>query len=211
MTAKRHWPPADIERLKALYPDMPTAEVAAAFGCEVKHIYNAAYQHGLKKNAAFFESSAAGRLNGTTGADARFPKGHSPWNKGKRFEAGGRSAETRFKPNSKPHTWKPIGSERVADGYLQRKMTDTGYTPRDWVAVHNLIWQEHKGPIPKGSVVVFKDGNRTNFDIGNLECITRTELMRRNSIHNYPQEIVEVAQLRGAITRQINKRERETK
>ncbi|MCS8378253.1 HNH endonuclease, partial [Pseudomonas aeruginosa] len=61
---------------------------------------------------------------------------------------------TRFKKGQKPHTWLPVGSTRIsADGYLQRKISDTGYPPRDWKGIHILLWEEHFGPIPTGHCV----------------------------------------------------------
>ena len=39
-----------------------------------------------------------------------------------------------------------------------------------------------------------------------LRVFTRAELMRRNTCHNHGPEIAQVIQLRGAVTRQINKR-----
>ena len=35
--------------------------------------------------------------------------------------------------------------------------------------VHLLVWEEHYGEIPSNAYVIFKDGNRKNFDISNLE------------------------------------------
>ncbi|MEG7227362.1 HNH endonuclease signature motif containing protein, partial [Pseudomonas aeruginosa] len=97
---------------------------------------------------------------------------------------------TRFKKGQKPHTWLPVGSTRIsADGYLQRKISDTGYPPRDWKGIHILLWEEHFGPIPTGHCVCFKDNNKQNVVIDNLELITRAERMRRNSIHRYPPEL----------------------
>ncbi|MGH8431787.1 MAG: HNH endonuclease signature motif containing protein, partial [Solimonas sp.] len=91
-------------------------------------------------------------------------------------------------------------------------VTDTGYTPDDYVEVHRLLWEEHFGPIPAGHTVVFRNRDKTNTRIDNLELITRAELMRRNSYHNnYPKEIGRVIQLRGQIVRQINKRARHEK
>jgi hypothetical protein len=38
-----------------------------------------------------------------------------------------------------------------------------------------------------------------------VECITRRQLMQRNSVHTvYPPEVQRVAQLRGVLTRKIN-------
>ena len=38
----------------------------------------------------------------------------------------------------------------------------------------------HQQDVPKGCVIYCKDGNPENFDIDNLELITRAELARRN-------------------------------
>ena len=39
-----------------------------------------------------------------------------------------------------------------------------------------------------------------------VECISLAENMRRNSCHQYGKEIARLIQLRGAVSRQINKR-----
>ena len=62
--------------------------------------------------------------------------------------------------------------------------------------------------MPPKHAVRFKDGDRTNIAIENLELIHRGNLMRKNSVHNLPKELVRVVQLRGAVVRQINKRAR---
>lgn len=41
-----------------------------------------------------------------------------------------------------------------------------------------------------------------------VELITRQELMKRNTLHRYPKPIAQLIQLRGALNRQINKRDR---
>ncbi len=55
--------------------------------------------------------------------------------------------------------------------------------------------------------MVFRDGNRRNFAPPNLELVSRSELMRRNSHWNtLPPELAQIVQLRGALTRKINRR-----
>ncbi|MFW6284152.1 MAG: HNH endonuclease signature motif containing protein [Desulfosalsimonas sp.] len=104
----------------------------------------------------------------------------------------------------------PVGSERVTkDGIRQRKVTDTGCPPRDWKSVHGLLWEKHYGPVPAGYIVVFKNGDRADIRIDNLEMISRAENMRRNTIHNLPEPLAEVCRLRGVLNRHIKKRERE--
>lgn len=81
-----------------------------------------------------------------------------------------------------------------------------GYPPRDWRPVHVLLWEEHRGPVPEGHAIVFRNGDRTDIRLENLACISRAELMRRNTRHNLPPEINQVISLRAALVRKINNR-----
>ena len=115
-----------------------------------------------------------------------------------------------IQPHNRFHNWVPIGSERVSkDGYLQRKLTDTGNI-RDFVAVHHIIWHEAGRTIPPNHALIFKDGDKTKIELDNLELISRADLMRRNSVHNYGPEIAQLHQLQGVITRRINQRLRKS-
>ena len=105
----------------------------------------------------------------------------------------------------------PVGTLRIAEGQLQKKVNDGLPYMRRWVAVQRLVWEAANGPIPPGHIVVFKDGRirteEAQITIGVLELISRGENMRRNSVHTrYPKEVALLVQLRGAINRQINKR-----
>jgi len=60
------------------------------------------------------------------------------------------------------------------DGYLR----STKYSSRkagQYRLLHKVIWEEHHGPIPKGMIVMFLDGNRQNCAIENLKMLTRKE------------------------------------
>ncbi len=185
------WTAYDDARLRELYDTLPASAIARELGRTRAAVKNHVNKLGLTK----------GHNSGC------FEPGMVPWNKGKAFDSGGLSHETRFKAGHLPKNYKPLGSERVSkEGYLQRKMTDTGYPPRDWVPVHHLVWRDAGREIPPGHVLRFIDGNNRNFALDNLETIHRAELMKRNSVHNYGPEIAQLVQLRGAITRQINRR-----
>lgn len=197
---RRRWSPDEIAFMQRAYPDIDSANIAQQLGRTLSQVYQQARVLGLSKSAAYLASPAACRLrrDDQIGAATRFQPGFTPWNKGTHYAAGGRSAETRFKPGQKPHTWHPIGTERLTkEGYLQRKMTDTGVTRRDFVAVHHLLWIEHHGPIPKGHAVCFRDGDKTHIVIDNLELVSRRELMLRNSVQRFGKEIANLVQLRG--------------
>jgi hypothetical protein len=203
---RRYWKQEEEANLREIYATTLTAELCAMFDRSIKCIYNKAVSMGLKKSPELIRAQAVERLTGPKSVANRFQKGCATWNKGmKGLDIGGK--ETRFKPGNFPQTWKPIGSERIdSDGYVYRKVSDTRNKKVDWVMVHVLLWEQHNGPVPAGCAVVFKDGDKKNIDIENLECITRAELMRRNTVHRLPKELAELIQLRGALNRQINRR-----
>jgi hypothetical protein len=205
------WTARDIDLLRQRYPHEPTAALAADLGRSVRAIYEKAYALGLKKTQEFLASGLAGRLDGVRGGATRFKPGHSTWNKGIKFAAGGRSGETQFKKGSKPPNWQPVGAERLSkEGYLQRKLTDTGYPPRDWVPVHHIIWREAGRDIPQGYRLIFTNGDKTDIRLDNLQLISLADNMRRNSYHNLPKPLAQLVQLRGALNRKINKLTKDT-
>lgn len=211
---QRKWTDAETRTLCDRYADTPTHEIAAALGMNLTQCYRKAHALGLKKSAAFLSSEYAGRLTGSNrGTSTRFQPGSTPWNKGTNFVAGGRSAETRFAKGERhgvaAEIYQPIGAERISkDGYLQRKVNDDRPIHRRWQAVHALVWQEANGPIPAGHAVVFRDGDKTHIALDNLELVSRSELMRRNTLHRFPKDVALLIQLRGALVRKINNRMR---
>jgi hypothetical protein len=100
---------------------------------------------------------------------------------------------------------KPIGSTRICakDGYVYIKVGEGEHQQQP---LHRVNWVKANGPIPKGWLVAFRDGDKLNCEIGNLVLISCKENMNRNSLHNYPPEIAKLMQLRGVLTNQINKR-----
>ena len=104
--------------------------------------------------------------------------------------------------------WQPVGATRIKDGYLERKINDGMPIHRRWRGEHLVIWEAVNGPLPKGHAIVFRDGERTHITLENLELVSRRELMRRNTVHRWGEEIARLVQLKGAITRQLNKQEK---
>ena len=204
---KARWMPEQDEILHARYPHELTENLTGVLDKTVLQIYSRAVKFKLKKTAEFLASRLSGRLDGIKGSDTRFQKGHTTWNKDmKGLMVGGEA--TQFKPGQMPHNHLPVGTVvRDTEGYMKIKVAE----PKQWEYLHTKTWREAHGPIPKGRALVFKDSNRENCALDNLELITRAELMRRNSYHNYGKEIAQLVQLKGAITRQINKRERNHK
>lgn len=215
---RKFWTEDELAILRELYPYMRSHDIAARLGCTHQQVLGKAWHLGLRKTKEAIARMARQAMDDLAhpGRQHQFQKGADPWNKGTHYVAGGRSTETRFKAGARNGraaiNWAPIGTERErSDGYLERKLTDTGVTRRDFVCVHHIVWREAGREIPPGHALVFKDGNKRNFALDNLELVTRADLMRRNSVHNYGPEIAKLHQLQGAITRQINKRQGKSK
>lgn len=166
-----------VDFLKENIKGTPFKELAEMFNkrfglnVSASNISSLADRHGLHNKRDTL-------MNGETGKETRFREGNIPWNKGKK---GLTSAnETSFKKGNRPHNWVPIGSERITkDGYIQIKVQE-GKQQHNWKGKHILIWEEHNGPVPLKHAIIFADGNIRNFDIDNLICIHRRELLVLN-------------------------------
>jgi len=214
------WTSAKIELLKRLYPHRKTKDVAKACGHPITSVYHMAHDLGLKKSAAFHsDTKKSGRFNKLTmgGIPFRFPKGHAPANKGLRRPgyAPGRMAQTQFKKGQFPVNKDPdfyvLGALRVnADGYIDMRVS---FAPGacGWRALHRILWEDAHGPIPRGHIVTFKNRDKLDVELDNLELITFADNCRRNSVHNLPPALKQSIQLLGALKRTINRRTRNEK
>lgn len=136
----------------------------------VNTTFGTAYTSGQIKNYR-----ARNHLN--SGLTGYFEKGHTPHNKGLHTGSYPGMVPSQFKMGHTPHNHRPVGSERInRDGYLERKIAE----PKTWRMVHVLNWEAAHGSVPKGHVVIFKNGDKTNPDISNLLLVTRGELARMN-------------------------------
>jgi len=221
------WPPAAVATLRRIYPDFPTEDVARAVGRTVSQVYSKASALGLHKSKAFMQSDQCGRIQrGRTDprmVATQIKPGAVPWNKGVKGICGTHpnSRSTQFKrgrPASEAANYIPIGSHRLSkDGYLEQKVTDDpNLVPaRRWTGVHRLVWEAANGPIPAGHVVCFLPGRRTaefeKITLDALELVHRSELARRNHPRSRDPELAKLVQLKGAITRQVNRIAREAK
>lgn len=119
------------------------------------------------------------RMGLKTGRNGCFSPGQESWNKGK---TGYMSAnKTSFKKGHTPHNHKPVGFERVTkDGYIEIKTAE----PNVFELKHRVVWVNANGVTPKGHAIVFKNQNKTDCRIENLELLTRAELARLNQSYS---------------------------
>lgn len=221
----RAWTDPELTLLAEMYPHCSTADVAAWLGRREGTVYMAANSRGIRKSAEYLASVSSGRIRrgrqDPRMVATQFRKCQESWSKGTKGLVGVQEAcrATQFKPGRRPEesrNYKPIGSLRVnCDGILERKVTDDrSIVPaRRWVAVARLVWEAAHGPIPAGHIVCFRPGLHTTdadlLTVDRLECITRAENARRNHPRTRSPELGKLVQLKGAITRVVNRIARE--
>lgn len=211
--------------MREFYPQLTGADMAEVLKRTTSSVFQRAKKLGLEKSPEFLASDRSGRVQrgkqNPRMVATQFKKGQQSWNKGLKGVVGVQEAcrATQFKKGRPAHearNYVPLGSLRIcADGYLERKVTDDpAIVPaRRWVAVHRLVWEAERGPIPAGHIVCFLPGKKTTVleevTVDRLECITRAENARRNHPRSRSPELAKLVQLKGAITRQVNRIARE--
>lgn len=118
-----------------------------------------------------------------SGVTGWYQKGHPPGTKGKTLEEIckgdpdklARVMATQYKKGNKPENELPIGTiTKTTAGFVIRKKAMKGSFADRWEYMHRVVWEEHHGPVPDGSMIIFKDGNKENYDISNLMLISRS-------------------------------------
>ena len=192
--------------IRERYPFEPTKKIADDLGLSESSVYNRAFAMGIKKDPVYLRSTQypPGYLGGKA---TQFQKGQTPPNKGQKMSKDlyQKVEKTMFKKGNKPMNTQPIGTihQRKDTGgkmYLYIKLADS-----KWQLLNRYTWEQHNGPIPKGMVVVYKDGNYLNNDINNLLMITLKENMARNTIQRLPKELQQVMRLKCKLIKKINK------
>ena len=177
----RHiWSDEEKQYLAEITPGRGYKEIQSMMSCKFGFDYT---RHQIK--------GAITRNKLNTGRTGRFEKGRATWNKGTKGLT--KANVTSFKKGQKSHNYKPVGSERITkDGYCEIKVSDTG---RRWRLKHVLIYEKHHGKVPKGSAVIFLDGDKRNFDIDNLYLVTRSQLamLNKNSLIQKDADLTKTA------------------
>jgi hypothetical protein len=186
------------QEFKKLYPTTPNKTLAEMFSASIDFIGKKAHQLGVKKDKEYLTQICQRENTG------QFKKGHVSHNKGKKGVFFG-SVRNQFKKGHQPHNTRNIGAEKEDKyGYVWVKI-GTGKTKYErWKPKHHIFFGE---PVPKGMILIFKDGNKRNFDKSNLELISRSENMKRNTIYRYPQPIIDLIRINKKFQRKISEAE----
>jgi urease beta subunit len=197
------------EIIRQRFPHEKTQGIADDLGLTYSQVANRAFSMGLKKTLEFKRSESSGRHNLIEGGKKfRYTPGHTPFNKGKEMPAEiyEKVKATMFKKGNRPHNWKPDGTIVARKDADQSGRVYLYYKVRDskWILYHNKVWIDQNGPIPKGNIIRFIDGNTKNCDITNLEMVSMKDNMLRNSIQRFPEEIQQVIKLTSKLNKSIN-------
>lgn len=128
---------------------------------------------------------ARSRHNLKSGLTGCFKPGSIPANKGKKMspEQREKCSKSWFIRGNIPYNTVPVGTRRKRDdGYWWEKIAE----PNKWRQIHVLEWEKHNGPKPKSAIIAFLDGDTSNWNIDNLELVSRGDWAICNKF--YPLE-----------------------
>jgi hypothetical protein len=208
---RRFWTEGEIARLLQLYPDHPTSCIAQILHRKIRAIWAKAKELGIVKSKEAIREHFRSKPISARFRATQFKKGQTPANKGVRRPgwARGRMCETQFKKGQLNGRAANSGrlsaaSSRTPKDFCTSKCAS--WNPNVWPMLSHYLWEQHKGPIPPGHIVAYKDRDRNHCVIENLELISLRENMRRNTIWNsMPRELAEVIQLNGALKRKLRR------
>ena len=198
----------EIDIIKCLDPDNTTRYIADMLGRSERSVFAKASAMGLRKSTEHIQRINRDSFNNLikSGKAYRFQKGHTPANKGKKMspETYERCQGTMFRKGHKPKQTQYDGAESVRTDKNGYRYIYVRIAEGKWIPKHIQIWMNANGQVPDGYNIIFRDGNTLNCVLENLECISDSELMRRNTIHNLPVEVQELIHLKAQLTRAIN-------
>lgn len=206
---RRQWTNEEDRIIAEHYPLTSSTELSELLGCSRHVLYRRVEKLGIKKAPGFVSLFVSGcfQRGERRAPQTQFKPGNKPWSAGKKIGTRGRTGETQFKKGLVPHNYLPVGTEKLnTEGFVIVKVSDTGIQRERWKFKHRLIWEAANGPVAPDHAVVFKDRDRLNCQLDNLELVSRTEMAARFGINSMPKEIADLMKLKGAITRAINKR-----
>jgi hypothetical protein len=204
------WNNEAIERLTALFPMTSNKELAVIFNCKLSTVESKAYYLGLKKDEKHLAKMGETLLQ--SGKNSRFNKGNISHNTGKKMEEFMSREQiekvkaSQFKKGIIPH------NALIAGTLVEREdKNGTIYTfikvegKRTLELYQRYVWEQNFGPIPKGHIIRFKNGNTKDFSPENLLCLSKKDNMKMNSIHQYPIELKNLMRTNGRLKNQIKK------
>jgi len=204
------WTAEEDEKLRDMYAgvELMADDMARILGKTKSAVYRRAHSLGLYRPREIRVVSGSMSIGNPNITAHQFKKGNVPVIKGKHHSEAAmeklRKSGTWFEKGNLPHNTRETGAERIdEDGYTVVKVGN-----RNWQFKHRMLWEAANGPIPDGYSLWFKDGNRQNITLDNLELIPFSERVLRNTIHRYPEDVAlamrRIGRLKALIKRTEN-------
>jgi DNA-binding PadR family transcriptional regulator len=196
--------PEEEQYIKDHYLDMTVKQLRCKLNCGWQRITRFLDKHGLAIPPELVEQRRK---------MSQIKPGNVPFNKGLKMseyaspEAIERSKKGWFKPGHKPHNTKADGVISIRPDTDGREYKYIRISEGHWELYHRVLWEQERGAIPDDMIVAFKDNDSMNVTIDNLELISRTENMYRNSKHQYPREIIPSLVLTKKLERKLKQLE----
>ena len=194
------------EIIKQRYPFEPTKKLADDLNLTESQVYNRAFAMRIKKDPVYLRSTQfpKGYLGGKA---TQFQKGQIPPNKGQKMskEVYEKVSATMFKKGSVPSNTQPVGTINKRQDTNGKFYSYIKVANQNWQLLNRYLWEQNFGKIPPGMIVIFKDNNEDNFEISNLELISKKENMLRNTMHQYPLEIKQILILKNKLIKKTTK------
>lgn len=188
---RRIWTDSEDQFLRDYLDILSWQDCAEMLGRTYCSVINRVHKLGLHQSPTF-RILLSMRYYPESARKYLFRKGITPWNKGKKGLIVSTEAmkKTQFKKGQLP-------VNTLHDGAISvRKDKRTGIQYKwtrlslgKWDLLHRVVYKRQIGPIPKGMLVNFKDGDTLNCSPDNLYLIDRKTNMHRNTIHRYPDEV----------------------
>jgi len=142
--------------------------------------------------------------------DGRFKKGDTPWNKGRKMspELYDKCKETMFKKGNVPGNIKHYGKPYLLTRERNNQTERTWFIRVNNKRLHFLKYLCEINDINlRGKIPRLKEGFDINKEptIDDIIIITKKENMHLNSYQRFPKNLRRLIQIKGALTRQINK------
>ena len=141
--------------------------------------------------------------------NTQFKKGHVPQNKGKTAAAWMSPQQlknftaTQYKKGNEPYN-------TLSDGVTRQRADKSGkeyiyirVKKGRWELLQREVYRKEIGPLEDHEIVRFKDGNTSNCSPANLEKLTKSENMLRNTVHRHGPELAKAQFLLKKIERKI--------
>lgn len=147
-----------------------------------------------------------------SGLDGRFLKGQESHNKGKKMDPSvyEKIKHTFYPKGHIPDNKYDVGTVKMnTDGYYMVKVAD----PNVWEFCHRKAWEDANGKIPKGMMVCFKNGDKTDYRLENLMLISQEEHGWLNVMHMRSDipEVTETAVTLAKLSTALRKRKKDEK